>query len=180
MTSLPIGEPALLSDRHSAALVTAAGSVDWMCMPRFDSPAMFGRILDDQDGHWSIRPDADFQAERQYVAASMVLLTTFHTTTGTLELRDALVLGGTKAPYALGEHQITNMAELVGYGTFLVEHLSSGSSWVSIPSWAPSARTEPIPPTPEDEQCPRRTRPDTASRSCGGLAACSVDPCVAG
>jgi len=104
MTSLPIGEHALLSDRHSAALVTSAGSVDWMCMPRFDSPAIFARILDDQAGHWSIRPDADFQAERQYVAASMVLLTTFHTSTGTLELRDALVLGDTKDPHALGEH----------------------------------------------------------------------------
>jgi len=104
MTSLQIGEHALLSDRHSAALVTSAGSVDWMCMPRFDSPAIFARILDDQAGHWSIRPDADFQAERQYVAASMVLLTTFHTSTGTLELRDALVLGDTKDPHALGEH----------------------------------------------------------------------------
>lgn len=104
MTSLPIGEHALLSDRHSAALVTSAGSVDWMCMPRFDSPAIFARILDDDAGHWSIRPDADFQAERQYVAASMVLLTTFRTSTGTLELRDALVLGDTDDPHALGEH----------------------------------------------------------------------------
>lgn len=50
-------------------------------MPRFDSPAIFARILDDQAGHWSIRPDGDFQAERQYVAASMVLRTTFHTST---------------------------------------------------------------------------------------------------
>ena len=49
------------------------------------------RILDDQAGHWSIRPDTDFHVERDYVAGSMVLLTTFHTPTGTLELRDALV-----------------------------------------------------------------------------------------
>ena len=104
MTSLPIGEHALLSDRHSAALVTAAGSIDWLCMPRFDSPAIFARILDDDAGHWSIRSDADLGAERHYVAASMVLLTTFHTSTATLELRDALVLGDTKDPHALGEH----------------------------------------------------------------------------
>ena len=104
MSSLPIGEHALLSDRHSAALVTSAGSVDWLCMPRFDSPSIFARILDDEAGHWSIRPDTEFQTERQYVDGSMVLLTTFHTSTGTLELRDALVLGDTRDPHSLGEH----------------------------------------------------------------------------
>lgn len=104
MSSLPIGEHALLSDRHAAALVSSGGSIDWLCMPRFDSPSIFARILDDDAGHWSIRPDGDFKTERQYVAASMVLLTTFHTPTGTLELRDALVLGDTQDPHALGEH----------------------------------------------------------------------------
>ncbi len=104
MSSLPIGEHALLSDRHSAALVSSGGSIDWLCMPRFDSPSIFARILDDDAGHWSIRPEGDFTTERRYVAASMVLLTTFHTPTGTLELRDALVLGDTQDPHALGEH----------------------------------------------------------------------------
>lgn len=104
MTSLPIGEHALLSDRHSAALVTAAGSVDWLWMPRFDSPAIFARILDDQAGHWSIRPDAGFQAERQYVAASMVLLTTLphlHRHPGTARRTGPR---GHRRPHALGEH----------------------------------------------------------------------------
>ena len=104
MSSLPIGEYALLSDRQSAALVSSGGSVDWLCMPRFDSPSIFARILDDEAGHWSIRPESDFHVERQYVEASMVLLTTFHTSTGTLELRDALVLGDTDDPHALGGH----------------------------------------------------------------------------
>ncbi len=58
MSSLPIGEYALLSDRHSAALVSSGGSVDWLCMPRFDSPSVFAAILDDEAGHWSIRPDS--------------------------------------------------------------------------------------------------------------------------
>ncbi len=104
MTSLPIGDHALLSDRHSAALVTTEGSLDWWCAPRFDSPSVFAKILDDDAGHWSIRPDGEFRAERRYVPESMVLLTTFHTGTGTLELRDALLLGQTEDVHALGEH----------------------------------------------------------------------------
>ncbi|MEP6855597.1 MAG: glycoside hydrolase family 15 protein [Pedococcus sp.] len=104
MSSLPIGDYALLSDRHSAALVSSGGSVDWLCMPRFDSPSTFAAILDDEAGHWSIRPDADFRVEREYVAGSMVLLTRFHTAAGTLELRDALVLGDAQDPHALGLH----------------------------------------------------------------------------
>ncbi|MBA3310451.1 MAG: glycoside hydrolase family 15 protein, partial [Nocardioidaceae bacterium] len=103
MSSLPIGDHALLSDRHSAALVSSGGSVDWLCMPRFDSPSIFAAILDDDAGHWSIRPVGEFDVERQYVAGSMVLLTTFHTPEGTLELRDTLALGDTHDPHALGE-----------------------------------------------------------------------------
>jgi GH15 family glucan-1,4-alpha-glucosidase len=104
MSKVPIAEYALLSDRHSAALVSSGGSIDWLCMPRFDSPSIFAAILDDGAGHWFIRPDGEFAAERQYLAGSMVLLTTFHTSTGTLELRDALILGDTHDPHALGEH----------------------------------------------------------------------------
>ena len=61
MSSVPIGDHALLSDCHSAALVNRAGSVEWLCFPRFDSPSVFGRLLDDAAGHWSIRPAGDWQ-----------------------------------------------------------------------------------------------------------------------
>lgn len=50
----PIGDYGLLSDCHSAALVSSEGSVDWLCFPRFDSPAVFSRLLGEQAGHWVI------------------------------------------------------------------------------------------------------------------------------
>jgi len=59
---LPISDYALLSDCRSAALVSPAGSVDWLCFPRFDAPAVLARILDPGAGHFTICPAGDFEA----------------------------------------------------------------------------------------------------------------------
>jgi alpha,alpha-trehalase len=93
MNSLPIGDYALLSDCRSAALVSRAGSVDWLCLPRFDSPAVFARLLDPGAGHFSIRPAGDFEASRAYAGQTMVLETTFRAATGTAVLSDAMAVG---------------------------------------------------------------------------------------
>ena len=53
--STPIADYGMLADCNSAALVDRDGSVDWLCLPRFDSPALFARMLDPDAGHWSIR-----------------------------------------------------------------------------------------------------------------------------
>ena len=74
MSSLPIGEYGLLSDCRSAALVSREGSVDWLCFPRFDAPAVFARLLDQDAGHFSIRPAGEFQASRAYLDQTMALL----------------------------------------------------------------------------------------------------------
>ncbi|MEX2101342.1 MAG: trehalase-like domain-containing protein, partial [Actinomycetota bacterium] len=76
MTSTPIADHALLSDCHSAALVTREGSIDWLCLPRFDSPSVFGRLLGEDAGHWSITPVDEAEVSRRYLEGTMVLETT--------------------------------------------------------------------------------------------------------
>ena len=102
MSSTPIADHALLSDCHTAALVDREGSVEWLCFPAFDSPSVFGRLLDDSAGHWSIRPVDEFQAERRYVDRTMVLETTFTTPTGSATLVDALAMGANERGHDLG------------------------------------------------------------------------------
>ena len=63
--ALPIASYGLLSDCSTAALVGADGSIDWLCLPRFDSPAVFARLLDSDAGHWSIAPVGDCTVTRR-------------------------------------------------------------------------------------------------------------------
>ncbi|MGW0201182.1 glycoside hydrolase family 15 protein [Nonomuraea sp. NPDC003201] len=102
MSARPIGDHAMLSDCRSAALVTSDGSVDWLCLPRFDSPALFARLLDEEAGFWAIRPACPAEVTRRYVEDTLVLETTFRTRDGTLVLLDALALGRGERGHALG------------------------------------------------------------------------------
>ncbi|MFD0890044.1 trehalase-like domain-containing protein, partial [Streptosporangium algeriense] len=102
MSTRPIGDHAMLSDCRSAALVTSDGSIDWLCLPRFDSPALFARLLDENAGHWSVRPARPVEVRRGYLEHSLVLETVFHGRDGTVVLRDALALGRGERGHALG------------------------------------------------------------------------------
>jgi GH15 family glucan-1,4-alpha-glucosidase len=102
MSTVPIGAHALLSDCHSAALTTADGSVDWLCFPRFDSPSVLGRLLDDDAGHWSIRPAGDYTSSRRYLEGTLVLEINFRTSTGIVVLTDALAMGAENHGHTLG------------------------------------------------------------------------------
>ncbi|HUJ65786.1 MAG TPA: glycoside hydrolase family 15 protein [Acidimicrobiales bacterium] len=103
MSTTPIADYALLSDRHSAALVNRGGSIDWLCFPRFDSPSIFGRLLGDAAGHWSIAVTGATGVTRRYLDRTMVLETTFRTPTGTVAITDALAMGAGKRGHELGK-----------------------------------------------------------------------------
>ncbi len=87
-----IGDYGFVSDCRSAALIDRAGSVDWWCVPRFDSPSVFGRLLGPDAGHWSLHPSAAFDSTRNYVPDSLVLRTVFTTAGGEVTVLDALGL----------------------------------------------------------------------------------------
>src|SRR5919204_6842892 len=112
--SLPIADYGLLADCNTAALLARDGSIDWLCLPRYDSPSVFGRILDPAAGHWSIRPAGAFTSERRYVPGTLVIETTFVTDTGSVKLTDALVSAEGQRGHDLGfdaPHELVRSVE---------------------------------------------------------------------
>jgi alpha,alpha-trehalase len=112
--SLPIAEYGLLADCNTAALVARDGSIDWLCFPRYDSPSVFARLLDEDAGHWSIRPAAAFTSERRYLPGTLVLETTFTTDTGSVKITDALVFADGQRGHDLGyetPHELVRSVE---------------------------------------------------------------------
>ncbi|MBV8806018.1 MAG: hypothetical protein JO042_13250, partial [Sinobacteraceae bacterium] len=74
----PISDYALIGDCHTAALISCAGSVDWCCLPRFDSDSCFGRLLDwTHGGHFSICPEGEASVSRTYMPNTLILVTTY-------------------------------------------------------------------------------------------------------
>jgi GH15 family glucan-1,4-alpha-glucosidase len=90
----PIGDYALIGDCYSAALVSRSGSIDWCCLPRFDSGSAFGRLLDvDGGGHCELTPlsdDGECEITRRYLDGTLVLATTVQGPTGEVRILDCL------------------------------------------------------------------------------------------
>ena len=90
----PIADYGFLSDCHTGALVGPDGAVDWLCVPRFDSPSIFTALLDRSAGHFRVGPYGAFvPLSRRYEPGTNILETTWMTRSGWLLVRDALVIG---------------------------------------------------------------------------------------
>jgi len=92
----PIAEYGFLSDCEVNCLVAPDGAVEWLCLPRPDSPSVFGAMLDRRAGAFRFAPaNASVPHDRRYLPGTMVLETTWHTPTGWLVVQDVLVMAAT-------------------------------------------------------------------------------------
>ncbi|WP_087061921.1 glycoside hydrolase family 15 protein [Corynebacterium glutamicum] len=90
---------ALLSDTHTGALLSNMGSLDWLCLPRFDSQAMFTRLLGDREhGHWSLRVPGGEVISQNYLGDSFVVQTVWRSETGTARVVDFMPIHGQEQP----------------------------------------------------------------------------------
>jgi len=116
-----IEDYALIGDLQTAALVATDGTVDWFCAPRFDSPSIFGALLDQRrGGHFRIRPTAEtFTSKQLYFPESAVLVTRFMTEAGVGEVVDFMPVTG---PVPTDRHRLVRMLRCVrGEMTFALE-----------------------------------------------------------
>jgi alpha,alpha-trehalase len=112
--ALPIAGYGILSDCNSAALVGIDGAIDWLCLPRYDSPAVFSRILDADAGHWTLAPAGPFRSERRYRPGTLVLETVFTTDGGSVRVTDAMAFAEGQRHHAVGvdaPHEILRLVE---------------------------------------------------------------------
>ncbi|MBE3073994.1 MAG: glycoside hydrolase family 15 protein [Actinobacteria bacterium] len=97
-SALAIEDYAVLGDTCTAALVGRDGSIDWMCLPRFDSPACFAALLGTRDnGRWLLGPVGPARTTRRYLGNTFVLETTHETPTGVVRVTDLMPLGDDRA-----------------------------------------------------------------------------------
>jgi GH15 family glucan-1,4-alpha-glucosidase len=101
----PIADYAFLSNCHTGALVAPDGAIDWLCVPRFDSPSVFGTLLDREAGSFRFAPfGINVPSSRIYEPGTNILNTTWHTPTGWAMVRDALTIGPTQREDEITPH----------------------------------------------------------------------------
>jgi GH15 family glucan-1,4-alpha-glucosidase len=109
----PIEDHALIGDMHTVALVGKDGTIDWLCLPRFDSPSVFAALLDDQKGgRFSIAPESgEWSTKQFYWPESNVLVTRFLSEAGVGQVTDFMPVG--VAPDVQGRHQVVRRVQAV-------------------------------------------------------------------
>jgi GH15 family glucan-1,4-alpha-glucosidase len=112
MIETAIADHGLIGDLQTAALVTTEGSIDWFCFPRFDSPSVFGALLDDErGGRFRIRPaGTDYTTKQAYYPDSAVLVTRFFTPDGLGQVVDFMPPAG---DMATDRHQLVRIVQCV-------------------------------------------------------------------
>ncbi|MBO0810577.1 MAG: glycoside hydrolase family 15 protein [Microlunatus sp.] len=160
MTAGPvrIEDYALIGDCRSAALISKRGSIDWLCLPRFDSPAVFSGLLGTDDhGHWSLAPDGEvIESTRRYLPHTFVLETTYRTRTGVVEIIELMPVDQHPAiirRVTCTEGEVTMRQELVvrfGYGRVLpwIHRQTDRGEKILVATAGPSAlvlRTDHLP-----------------------------------
>jgi GH15 family glucan-1,4-alpha-glucosidase len=113
-----IANHGLIGDLQTAALVTTEGSINWFCAPRFDSPSVFGALLDNgRGGHFRIRPATDaFDTKQMYLPDTAILITRFLSDAGVGEIYDFMPISG---KVATDRHRLVRMLRCVrGQMTF--------------------------------------------------------------
>ncbi len=101
----PIADYGFLSNCHTGALVALDGSIDWLCVPRFDSPSVFGTLLDRQAGSFRLGPfGVNVPTARTYEPGTNVLSTTWNTPSGWVVVRDALTMGPRRGKDVITPH----------------------------------------------------------------------------
>ncbi|MDH5296234.1 MAG: glycoside hydrolase family 15 protein [Nitrospirota bacterium] len=123
MTYKNIGDYGIIGDLHTIALVGIDGSIDWCCLPRFDSPSLFGAILDHKvGGYFKIAPVRKGNTRQMYLPETNILLTRFLQHDGVGELTDFMPIESDEAGYRPRRHQIIRMLSVVrGTVTFRLE-----------------------------------------------------------
>ncbi|MET8256996.1 glycoside hydrolase family 15 protein [Micromonospora sp. NPDC005553] len=102
----------LIGDLQTAALISTDGTVDWFCAPRFDSPSVFGALLDRRNGgHFQLSPDGvDYSSKQLYLPGTPILITRFHSADGVGELLDFMPVTGAEAT---DRHRLIRLVRMV-------------------------------------------------------------------
>jgi GH15 family glucan-1,4-alpha-glucosidase len=125
----PLSDYALIGDCHSCALVSAGASIDWCCLPRFDSDSCFGRLLDwKQGGHFTIRPRGRARATRAYMKDSLVLVTTYKSGRNSARVIDFFSMreGGRRRPRRELVRIIEGLSGSMSFDVSMVARLDYG------------------------------------------------------
>jgi GH15 family glucan-1,4-alpha-glucosidase len=127
----------MIGDGRSAALIGQDGALDWLCLPRFDSPSFFGALLDrSAGGTFCIHPTGPWQSTRRYVPDSNVLETTFVTERGACILRDLMPVASEedKRGRLLPDHQVLREPVCLSLTARIVLEANVRTVWSAAPA----------------------------------------------